>query len=111
EEAGETDALDQVELLVEAPTRVTLVPVCRRVALAEEAVAEHAQLLDRGLVPIREVGVAVAELLRQVELEPLREVDCARDCGSIVREALVHLVRREQHGLVVAAPLALAAFE
>ena len=91
--------------------RAALVAVRRRVALAEEAVAELAQLLDRRLVAVGEVGVAVAELLRQVELEALRELTGALDRGSVVGEALVHLLRREQHRLVVAAPLALAAVE
>ena len=86
-------------------------PFADGVALAEEAVAELAQLLDRGLVAVGEVGVAVAELLRQVELETLRELTGALDRGSVVGETLVHLLRCEQHRLVVAAPLALAAVE
>ena len=88
-----------------------LCPFAIGVALAEQAVAERAQLHDRRLVAVGEVRIAVAELLRQVELEPLRELAGARDRVPVVGEALVHLVGREQHRLVVAAPLALAAVE
>ena len=73
-----------VELLVEARRARPLVPVRDGVALAEEAVAQRAQLLDRRLVAVGEVGIAVAELLRQVELEPLRELDGALDRGPVV---------------------------
>ena len=44
-------------------------------------------------------------------MEPLGELDGARDGVAVVREALGHLVGREQHALAVAAPLALAAVE
>ena len=111
EEAGEPDPLDQVELLVEALPRAPLVPVEIRVALPEQAVAERAQLCDRRRVAVREVRIAVAELLGQVELEPLRELGRARDRFPVVGKPLVHLLGREQHRLVVAAPLALAAVE
>ena len=111
EEAGEADALDQRELFVEALASTPLVSVQRRVPLAEQAVAERAQLHDRRLVAVGEVRIAVAELLREVELEPLRELARARDRLPVVGEPLEQLGRREQHRLVVAAPLALAPVE
>ena len=111
EEACESDPLDQRELLVQALPRTPLVPVERRVALAEQAVAEGTQLHDGRLVAVGEVGIAVAELLRQVELEPLRELARPRHRPSVVGKTLEHLGRREQHRLVVPSPLALAAVE
>ncbi len=111
EEACEPDPLDQVELVLETPPRAPLVPVEIRVALPEQSVAERAQLCDRRRVAVREVRIAVAELLRQIELEPLRELGRARNGVSVVGKPLVHLLGREQHRLVVAAPLALAAVQ
>ena len=86
-------------------------PVRARVALAEEAVAELAELLYRGFVAVGEVRIAISELLCEVELEPLCDLAAAFHRGPVIREAVVHLVRREQHRLVVAAPFALAAVE
>ena len=53
--------------------------------------ADAAQLHDRGLGAVGEVGIAVAELLREVELEPLGELDGARDRVAVVGEALEHV--------------------
>ena len=111
EEPGEADALDQRELFVETLPSASLVPVQRCVPLAEQAVAERAQLHDRRLVAVGEVRVAVAELLREVELEPLRELARPRDRFPVVGEPFEQLGRREQHRLVVAAPFALAPVE
>ena len=46
-----------------------------------------------GLVAVGEVGVAVAELLGEVELEPLGELGGARDGVAVVGEALGDLAR------------------
>ena len=56
EEAGEPDPLDQRELLVEPLPRAPLVPVEIRVALAEQAVAESAQLCVAGSSPSEKSG-------------------------------------------------------
>src|SRR6266511_5755293 len=111
EEPGEPERVDQRELLVEPSPRLALVSVQPRVALGERTVADALQLRDSRLLPVREVRIAVAELLRQVELKPLGELDGARDSSLVVRETRIHLLFREQHALVVAATLALRAVE
>ncbi len=73
-------------------------------------VADALQLHGRRLA-VGEVGVAVAEVGGQVEAEPVGELARALDGAAVVGEALERLVRSEQHRLVVAAPLALAAVE
>jgi hypothetical protein len=111
EEAGEAELVDQRELLLEPAADTPLVAVEARVALDERALADAAELDDRRLGPVREVGVAVAELLRQVELEPLGELACAENGVAIIGKAVEHFVRRQEDGLVVAASLLLAALE
>ena len=111
EETGEPELLDQGELFVEAGTGGLFVAVESGVAFDERAVADAAQLHDRGLLAVGEVGVAVAELLGEVELEPAGELERARDRVGIVREPLGRLGRRDENALVVPAPLALAALE
>ena len=111
EEAGEAELADQRELLVEPRARLLLVAVDAAVALLEGAVADAGELAVGGLVAVGEVGVAVAELLGQVEAEPLGELGGAGDGVAVVREALGDLGGCEQDGLVVAAPLGLAALE
>ena len=81
------------------------------VALGEGALADGAQLHDRGLRSVGEVGIAVAELVRQVERQPLRELGGAQDGIAVVGEAVEHVLRRGEDALVVATPLALAAVE
>src|SRR5579864_5113291 len=111
EEAGEAELVDQYELFLETPAHPPLVAVQPRVPLDEGALADAAQLHDRGLGAVGEVGIAVAELLRQVEAKPVGELDRARDGAAVVGEALEHVGGRGEHGFVVAAPLALAAVE
>ena len=111
EEAGETELVDQRELVLEPPADAALVAVEVAVALRERALADAAQLDDRRLVPVREVRVAVAELLGQVELEALGQPGGLLDGFSFVRKAVTHLLRRQEDGLVVAAPFPLAALE
>ena len=82
-----------------------------RIALLEGAVADVRELDDRRLRAVGEVRVAVAELLCQVEAQPLGELDGSRDRSAVLRETLHHLGRREQDALVIAAPLGLAAVE
>ena len=108
EEAGEPELADQRQLLVEPCARLALVAVGAAVARVERAVADRRQLGDRGLVAVGEVRVAVAELLREVELEPLGELGGARDGvgSSGKRSAIASGGSRTR--LVVAAALALA---
>ncbi len=86
--------------------------VAWRVALLERATADAGQLPDRRLVTVGEIRIAVAELLGQVELEPLGERGRPLGRGAIDRrEALDHLGGCAQDALPVPAPLALAAVE
>ena len=54
-----------------------------RIALGKRTVADAAQLHDRGLA-VGEVGIAVAEVFRQVEAEPVGELDGALDGVAVV---------------------------
>ena len=108
EEPGQPELVDQGELVVEARTRL---PSRRCVALAHGCVADRSQLADRRLLTVREVGVAVAELLGQVELEPLRQRRASPCGGPVEREPLEHLLGRAQVALAVSAALGLAPLE
>ena len=112
EEAGEAEVGDQRELLVEPPPCPTLQhSVAWPVALGERGVADAAELDVGGIGAVGEVRVAVAELLGQVELEPLGDSACSRDRFGVIREAFVHVGHGEEHALPVAPPLGLAALE
>ena len=111
EESREAELLDQLQLLVEPPARPALVAVRASVALGECAVADAPELRDRRLARVREVRVAVAEVLGQVELQARGQLARALDGVAVVREALPRLLGREQDALAVAPPLRLAAFE
>ena len=73
--------------------------------------ADRSELPDGRFRPVREVRVAVAELLGQVELEPLRERGASLGSGAVEGEALEHLLGRAQVALAVPSPLGLAALE
>ena len=88
EEAGEPELVDQLQLLLEPRARLAAELVASRVALLEGAVADVRELDDRRLGAVGEVRVAVAELLGEVEPQPLGELDRARDRGAILRETL-----------------------
>jgi hypothetical protein len=109
-EARKAELVDQRQLLLQPNLRLGAMRGAS-VAIVERAPADHPQLFDRRIVPVGEVRVPVAELLRQVELEPLGELLAARDRVAVVRETLGHLGGRAQHGLAVPATLALAAVE
>ena len=81
------------------------------VALLQSGLADLRQLPDRGLVPVREIGIAVAELLRQVEFELRGQLGGLLDGFRLISKAVFYLRRGQQDGLVVAAPLLLAALE
>src|SRR5207244_12260906 len=99
------------QLLVETHPCARLCSFATWEAVGERLVANMRELDDRRLGAVGEVRVAVAELLRQVELEPLGELRCAQDGVAVVGGALQRLSRREQDRLEVAAPLGLAAVE
>ena len=109
EEAGEPEPRDQRELFVEPLANAFLVAVRVRIPIGERDIADLVQLHVGRIVAVGEVGVAVAELLRQIERAPVG--DLARAQRRVARQPLEHLLRREEHALVVAAPLALAAVE
>src|SRR5262249_1713927 len=111
EEAGEPQLVDERELLLESPAHAPLVAVEAAVALGERCLADTAQLDDRRLLAVREVRVAVAELLGQVELEPLGKLIGPEDGVAGVGEPGGRLRGREEDGFVVAAPLPFAALE
>ena len=72
---------------------------------------DRGELADRRLLAVREVRVAVAELLGEVELEPLGEDGAPLRGCAVEGEALEHLLGRAQVALAVPAPLGLAALE
>ena len=73
EEAGEPELVDQRQLLPQPPPGLTeQQSVTWWVAVGERGLADLRELPDRGLLAVGEVGIAVAELGGQVELEPLR---------------------------------------
>ena len=113
EEAGQAELVDQRQLALEAGARLRLQLVgTRPVALRECVRADLGELPDGGIRPVREVGVAVAELLRQVELQPLRDHPGSLCCSPVdAREELDHLAGRAKEALAVAATLLLAAVE
>ena len=81
------------------------------VAFLERPLAHANQLRDRRLAVLREVRIAVAEVLIQVELEALGELTGAFDRVAVMWEELRELGRRSQEALAVAPPLGLTAVE
>ena len=109
EEPREAEPRDQCKLVVEPLSRTFLVAVRICVSLGECPIADHLELPVCGVGSIGEVGVAIAELLRQVERAAVGEL--AGPTCRICRQAFEHRLRRKQHRFVVSAPLALAAVE
>ena len=72
---------------------------------------DRGKLADSRLGLVREIRVAVAELLRQVELEPLGKARASLRGCAVEGEALEHLLGRAEVALAVPAPLGLAALE
>ena len=91
EEPGEAEPGDQRQLGLEAVVRALLVAVRVGVAVGERALAEIAQLAVGRVGPVGEVGVAVAELLGQVEGAAVG--DLARPGGGVGRKPLGGLLR------------------
>ena len=112
EEAGEPELGDQRELFSEALAGARAMRVRRvTVALLEGAAADLRELDVCGRRAVGEVGIAVAELMREVEREPLGEIDRGVHSLGVVREAGGGLVRGEEDALPVPAALGLAALE
>ena len=108
EEAREPEPADHPQLLLEPPLRLR--------ALAGAGVAEleaAAADLGQGAVGlgILRAGVAIAELVAEVEAQPLGEPRRLGDGLGVVGEAGRHLRRRGEHRARVAAPLGLALLE
>src|SRR5215207_5421669 len=74
-------------------------------------VTDFREALDGWYGPVREVRVAIAELLRQVELAAFGNQRRPLDGVPVERKAARHLARRAEHRLVVPAPLGLRALE
>ena len=73
--------------------------------------ADLGELADRRFFAFREVRIAVAELLGEIELEPARELDAPLGGSTVEGEALEHLLRRPEEALTVTATIRLAALE
>ena len=73
--------------------------------------ADRGELADRRLVAVREVRVAVAELLGEVELEPLGERRASLGGGAVEEKRSSISSGAAQVALAVPAPLGLAALE
>ena len=91
-------SLDQHELFLE-PLANTLLVAVNIPGRARRCVPRRpTQLHDRRLRPVGEVGIAVAELFRQVEPQAVGELDRARNRSAVVGKALDHVpqARRER---------------
>src|SRR5207248_5649034 len=109
EETREPELVDQLQLFVEPRSRLSSQQsVTWGVAKLERAIADVRELDDRRLGTVGEIGIAIAELLRQVEREPGRELCGPGNRVAIVGKALDGFRRCEQDALVVAAALEFA---
>jgi hypothetical protein len=112
EKPRQAELVDQLELALEAFARTRANAYWRiGVAIIQCVTADRGELEDRRVFAVREVRVAVAELLRQVEGEPRGQLAASLRGLPVEREALEHLARRPQERLPVPAPLLLAALE
>jgi len=111
EEPCEAELADQLQFFVESFACSPLVPVGAAVALPEGAIADAGELPDRRLAALGEIGIAVAQVLGQVELQARSELAGALDGAAVEREALRQLLRRGENALAVAAALRLTAVE
>ena len=101
EEARQPEVADHAQLLVEPPRRL-IAPAPPAVALLEERAAQLGQLAVG--VRVLGAGVAIAEVLGEVEAEPLRKPAALLDGVGVLAEALAHPLGRGQHMRRVAAP-------
>ena len=112
EEAREADLGDQGELLGEARVRARAELVGRVAVALVEGAARDLRELDVGRIgPVREVRVAVAELLGQVELEPLGDLAGGANRVGVVGPERGGVGGRARKNFVVPAPRRLAGLE
>src|SRR5262249_35669400 len=109
EEAGEAEPVDQRQLVVEPFPRQWQIATSSVVAVAEGAGADLSQVPAGRIGPVREVGIAVAEFLGEVEGAEVGDLTGALGGGA--GKALQHLVGRPEDGLLVSAALAFGAVE
>ena len=109
EEPREAEAGDEAQLLVQARGGLRVQRVAGRVALGE-AVGADARERSVGL-GVLGAGVAVAEVLREVEAQRVGEALGLRDGVGVVGEAGRHRLRRGEHVGVVAAAQRLGGVE
>ena len=111
-EPGEADVGNQVQLLVKPRVRAGAEQGMRMpVALIESPAADPGELHVCRIFPVGEVGVAIAELLRQVEPEPFRKLDRGPKRVPIVRPARDHVLGWEERHLLVPPTRGLAGLE
>ena len=79
EEAGEAELVDQRELLLEPLAHASLVTVEPASSARRTRARRHGSAARSRDRPVGEVGVAVAELLRQVERQPLGQLGGSGD--------------------------------
>src|SRR4029077_3663761 len=113
EEAGQPQLVDQRQLALETCQRLRPQSLTAAAVTLRERMRTHfGEQPNRGIGAVREVGVAVAELLREVEREHLCDGGRPLGGGPVdAREVLDHLARRAEEALAVPAPLLLAAVE
>ena len=101
EEAGQAERVDHAQLLLQPRPRRGSMRVAGRVALLE---AVRAQLRQRAIgLRVLRPGVAVAEVLREVEGQPPGQLARLRNRARVVLEARRHRRRGGQHVGEVAA--------
>ena len=113
EEARQLELVDQRKLALQAGARPCEQRMVRRwVAVGEGVVADRSKLPDRRLDGIGEIGIAITELLGEVELQALCQLDSAGGSGEIdACKAVGRLCGSAQDALTIATPLLLAAVE
>src|SRR4051794_15760574 len=109
EEPSQTEASYEIELIAQSDARSASDWAGRAISLREPGLADRAQLHVGRIDAVGEVGIAIAELLRQVEDAAVG--DLTRAQRRVERQPLDHLRRREQDRLVVPAPFSLTAVE
>ena len=101
EEAGQPEPVDHAQLLLQPGVRGRAVRAAVRVALGDQRPAQLGQRADRGRV--LRARVAVAEIDREVEAQPLGERGRLGHRPRVVLEARRHRLRGSQHVRGVAA--------
>ena len=109
EEAGQAEAVDDAQLLLQARLGLLVMRAAARVALVEARLADLGQRAARGA--ILRAGIAVAEVAREVEGQRRGEAPRLGDGVGVVGEAGRHRLRGGEHVRVVAAPQRLGGVE